>query len=449
MLSVAAFGVADLSESIAYAEQALRGLGKPPPESRLGALRAVLGASGRRVVGLAVPQRWRPVLSREASEVVLEASLAWNQLSTLYFFAGDPTRTLAAILRGLAAAERCGADAATVQSYANLGFVFGTARAGTVARHYFGQAQRVARRRGDTRGRALALYLEAMHCVGLARWQETRALGIEAAELFESISDAHEAEISRTIAAHGFYYAGDVVGADEQIEHVRRMASRRSNAQHVGWAKFMSARSLLARGEAAQAFALASAAKDLIEHLPDTLSNVMLDGTLARAALHCGNTAVATAACRRLTGRLNRGEWPATGQCVDGVAAAAEVLFWLRQAGGDVTPELRLAMQTLRRFALLFPIAAPAFHRARARLSAAAGHEAAAQRAWQRSLAIATRLHMPLEQALVHLDQASLARSAERRTSALAEARAVLRPLGCELFVELNAGGRPRDPAVG
>lgn len=441
MSSVAEFGIADLDESIRHGEAALRHLGLQVPAP--GAVGPIVAALADRI-GTGLRRSWRAP-STSAREEAREAAFGWNQLATLYFFRGDPARTLAAVLRGLDAATRGGTAPAIVQASASLGFVLGTARLRRLARHYFGRAQQTAAQAGDVRGRANTLYLEAMLAIGLGDWPVTQRLGAEAAALFESIGDSHEAEIAHTIVAHGFYYAGRLDEAEAAIDRVEATAAGRQHAQHLGWTRFMRARTLLLRGADDEALALCESARTLIAHLPDTPSNVMLDGTLARAALATGAIDVALAACRRLAARMQAGEWPATGQCIDGIAGAAEVLLRIREHhpdAGPVAAEVETVMRTLRQFAWLFPIAGPALQRARARLLQTEGRRAAAARAWRRSLRDARRLAMPLEEALAHLDQARMLDDPAARHRALDRARALVEALGCPAL--LGESGSPR-----
>jgi tetratricopeptide (TPR) repeat protein len=437
--SVASFGVGDLAACIQHGRQALLQLGSPLPRSRAEWSFTMLKELARRVgrplkLGLRLP------VSDERRERNLEVALTYSQLATSFFFAGNSLRTLVSVLLGLRYGESAGADRAIVESCCRLGFVAGTARMRPVARHFFARAHRGAERLGDPRARGIALYFEAMHSIGSGRWESTRELGDRAAALLDEIGDAHEAEVARTIAAHGYFYTGDVDQADRRLDEVLATATRRGNAQHTCWGRFLRARSELVRGRPHEALALARSAQGLIRDLPDALSNVMLEGTLAQAALHAGEADEALAACQRLTARLVRGESPATGQCLDGVGAAPDVLLCLREARVPQSElpgfeqDLERAVAALRSFARVFPIARAAAQRCQARLLHDRGRTQAAQRLWQRSARSARRFGMRLEEARAHLDLARIASDAESRASHLQAASALLEPAGCAGF---------------
>jgi tetratricopeptide (TPR) repeat protein/predicted Ser/Thr protein kinase len=450
MLSVSSFGIGDLAAGIQHGRQALLQLGSPLPRSQLEWSFSLVKEFARRVLhpvtlGLKLPGR------EDGREETLEAALTYSQLATSFFFAGSSLRTLVSVLRALREGERAGADRAIVEACCRLGFVAGTARMRPVAKHYFARAHRGAERLGDPRAQAIAFYFEAMHGIGLGRWERTRELGDRAADMLDELGDAHEAEVARTIAAHAYFYTGDIDPADRRVGQVLATATRRGNAQHTCWGRFLSARSELVRGRPREALALARSAQGLIRDLPDALSNVMLEGTLAQSALHAGAPEEALAACQRLTARLARGESPATGQCLDGVGAAPDVLLCLREARVPQSElpgfelDLEHALAALRSFARVFPIARPAALRCRARLLFDRGRTAAARRHWMRSARSARRFGMRLEEARVHLDLARIARDPEARSVHWQSALALLTPAGCAGFAAqvVTASGGP------
>jgi hypothetical protein len=438
LLGVAAFGIGDLSACIEHGRLALDLLEVPLPRSSAGLSGALLTELARRAAApLFVP---RPAPSSDPRAIrANEAALALAQLATSFFFAGASLATLVTILRCLRRGEEAGADRAVVEASMRLGFVAGTARVRPLSRHYFARAHRVADGTGDRRARAQALYFDAMHGIGLGLWEHTRSLGDRAASLLDEIGDRHEAEVALTIASHGFFYSGAVDEADERVAAVLATATKRSNRQHVGWGRFLRARTELLRGNPEDALAMARSAHLLIRDLPDTLSNVMLEGTLALAAAHAHAPDDVRAACDRLLGRLARRERPATGQCLDGLGAASDALLCLLEAGGGdadgtLEQDAARAFAALRRFARLFPIAVPAAQRSRARLLHLRGRHAAAQRAWRHSARAAQRLAMPLDEARVALDLARVAPDVGSRREHLDAATRLLAARGCERF---------------
>jgi tetratricopeptide (TPR) repeat protein len=440
MLSVASFGVGDLDESIEFGEQALRDLGRRVPRRGLLSGTSIARALVAYAAVAGVPF-WLQLVSGSRGDAAVEVALSWSQLANLYFFAGDLPRTFVSVLEALVAAERARLPKALAQACASFGFVVGTAGLRRASGHYFQRARQIAHDAADQRGLALALYLEAMHHIGIAGWDAARTLAEEAARKFDSIGDAHEAEIARTIGSHSYHYTGQLELAEAEIERVRRTATRRSNAQHIAWTQFMRSRILILRGRPDEAVELCREAAILLDPLPDTLSNVMLDGTLARALLYCRQYEEARVACRRLGTRIARGEWPATGQCIDGIGSAADVLMALGEQEGwrnrSLAHEADAALAALARFARIFPIGRPVLLRCRARRLARVGRHAAAERVWRRGLEEARRRVMPIEEAMVHLDRARILSGVHAATEEIARARDVLAPIGCGPFASI------------
>jgi tetratricopeptide (TPR) repeat protein len=434
--SVAAFGIGDLAACIQHGRRALELLDAPLPRSNAKWSLVLAGELTRRALRVAVPSHLFRARGFRA-ERSREAALTLAQLATSFFFAGSTQRTLVSVLQGLRHGEAAGADRAIIEASMRLGFVSGTARLRPVSRHYFARAHRGADRLGDRRALAFALYFEAMHQIGIGGWARTRELGDRAAALLEEIGDAHEAEIALTISSHGFFYAGAIEEADRRVASMLATATGRAHGQHMSWGWFLRARTELVRGHPVEAFELARRARDPIRDLPDTLSNVMLEGTLALSALYAGEHDEARAACDRLLSRLARGERPSTGQCLDGLGAVADALLCMLESGAPQSElpsferDLDQAVRALRQFARIFPIARAAAQRSRARLLHQAGRRGEAYRLWERSVRTAQRVGMPLEEARARLDLVRVLADGEAREEHRRIALDRLAAMGC------------------
>jgi hypothetical protein len=132
-------------------------------------------------------------------------------------------------------------------------------------------------------------------------------------------------------------------------------------------------------------------------------------------------------------------------QCLDGYRSLADVywLAWQGVAAGDAGSRLRRralrATRDLAFFARLFPIAAPAALRARARFDWSEGRSPHALRRWRRSAAAARRLAMPYDEALASLDLAQAADAEGERARHAERARRLFAELGCR-DVSLHRG---------
>jgi eukaryotic-like serine/threonine-protein kinase len=442
MLSLSALGVGNLAECRTYGEEALAELGmRVPGSSKRWAASAAAGFVRRALPkALAIGRASNSTTRSRAHEIAMVS----EQLASAYFFGGAPLWTAGSLIRGLEFAEAAGQTGAVVDACARLGFMAGAVRLMPVARHYLHRARREARLGENPRARALALYLEGMHWIGRAGWSRTQSLSDRAARILRRLGDVQETEVAMTIGAHGHFYAGDDERALDLLQGVLATATERGNAQHRGWGKFLTARSLVLRGRSHEAFELSKEADALLAAMPDTLSNIMLDGTLALSALYSGRVDFALTRCRALLSRIRRGDLPATGQCIDGVAAVPDVLLTLleesERSDAALLADVQLAISTLRRFSLAFAIARPAMYRSQARYLHALGQRREARRSWTRSLRAARTLGMPLEAARVHLDMTRHAISPEVAENERRSAMQLLEGPGWQGYGELVLG---------
>jgi hypothetical protein len=120
---------------------------------------------------------------------------------------------------------------------------------------------------------------------------------------------------------------------------------------------------------------------------------------------------------------------------MEGYAGVAGVYLTLCEQEGASERDREAAGRAcaaLRRYARVFPIAAPRSWLCRGRLDWVDGRRRRAQRAWQASLAEAARLGMPYEEALAHyalgrhVAHGNAARSAHLRRA-------------CEMFAQLGS----------
>jgi tetratricopeptide (TPR) repeat protein len=372
----AAFALGDLAACRRDAESALREIHRPLPTTPAGWSLRLLGQASRQLLHRAlpaVPRRASGADQLACAEGAAAAALA----ASAFYFTGDwlPMTTVVAL--GTNLAERAGASALRIESFAQLGYIAGLARLDGVARFYFGQAARLAEAAGDSRALAVGLYLQAFHDLGLGRWVDVEARGGNAISLLDDIGDPQGADVARTIVGHAIFFQGRVEEAGDWYQALADSARRRANRQHMGWGLALEARSLLAAGQSDRAVVLLEEARDVLAGLglADALSIAMCEGLLASAYLADGRTESARAVTAALAPRLCGAVLPLA-PCLHAYLAAAEVALASWQ-GGTAEGPARTAVQTaardLRRFARMFPIARPASLRIQAEVAARAG----------------------------------------------------------------------------
>jgi tetratricopeptide (TPR) repeat protein len=424
LLGDASAGLGDLEQSILHAAAAQRALGLGFPRSTPGWV-AQLGRE------LARRLRHAPPAAGTAGVQALEGALAAGQVATAYYFKQDLLQGMASSLRCIRLAERSGTPGHGALSYAQLGYIVGSAGLRGLARRCFARARALEEAATDLTSFAAGLYFEAMYEMGLAHWRASEAVGREALGLLERIGNVQEAEIAKTIVANTLYFHGRFADSERCTRELLASARERSNAQHTGWGLFLTGRARLALGDLDAALPLLRDGHALMIQTTDLVSLIMCEGLFAKALLSSGDRDGARRVADALAARLPRPVAPLA-QCLDGYRALAEVYLALwrdRPAGRELQSAARRAGRQLRRFAWLFPMAVPTRLRLGAWEQWLLGRRSRALRMWRRSLRSARRLGMAPDEALAHLDLA--AHDPEAAAVHLEAAERLLTHLGC------------------
>jgi hypothetical protein len=409
----------DLATAITATGNALQALGERVPTS--------LAGWGLLICAQLV-RRLRPLPARDPG-IASEAAQASNRAATSFYFQFDILRGVASSLRCINLADAAGEPGRGALAYAQLGYVAGGARLHRVAAHCFIRAHSLRDAAVDPSEFAAGLYFHAMYEMGFGRWAASQALANEAVERLRAIGNHQEAEVAETVLANTLYFGGELRAAEACAAAVQVSADRRGHAQHGAWGLFLRGRSHLALGDIAPARELIERGYAQLLPTRDFVSLVMCEGLLAKARWFDGDAVGAARAADAIDARLAERRMVPLAQCLDGYGALADVRLRLWAAHDDATSAAaaRRACRTLRRFARLYPIAAPAAVRAAARRAWRRGRVPRARRAWLRSARLAAELRMPFDEAGARLDLA-------RATGDVAqEARAVaqLTALGC------------------
>ncbi len=413
----------DLGGAITATHEALRALGH----------RAPTGLAGwGTLIGAQLARRLRPPRARDRL-AASEAAQAANRAATSFYFQFDIVPGVASSLRCINFADAAGEPGRAALAYAQIGYVAGGARLHSLAARCFARAYALRDVGADPSEFAAALYFHAMYEMGFGRWAASRTLAEEAVARLRDIGNDQEAEVAATVMSNTLYFAGALREAEERAAWVRESADRRGHAQHGAWGQFLVGRSRLALGDVRRA-------RDDIERgyerlLPtrDFVSLVMCQGLLAKARWVDGDAAGASASADALDALLAARRMVPLAQCLNGYGALADVRLrlWARRGDAASAAAAERATAVLRRFARLYPIAAPAAARAAARRAWLLKRRRRARLAWARSVRLAVQLAMPFDEALARLDLARV----DGSMAEAARATALLEGLGCAAAV--------------
>jgi hypothetical protein len=212
------------------------------------------------------------------------------------------------------------------------------------------------------------------------------------------------------------------------------------------WARSGRAHTLIVLGEGQEAAELIEEDHAVMERSGDRAQQITL-GQVALAHLLRGDRAAARRVAERTLALIRRGQ-PAAFHCIHGYAAACEVLLsaWEESRDARDREELarkaREACSALRRYARIFPLGRPDALRLSGVADWLAGRERRARRRWERAIAEAQRLDLPLHEGWARLEMRRLPRGEPDRARQLVRAEEIFARLGIQYWRDRVAEAR-------
>ncbi|MCI0396015.1 MAG: AAA family ATPase [Chloroflexi bacterium] len=442
-LGEAHLGLGQLGESRAALLSMLSLVGRPVPASQLWLLTSLQGQLLAQLAHRAWPSRFLGRASAEEATVLLEAARAYEKLAEIYYFANERTLTLNAGLTVLNLSERAGPSPELARSYATMSVITGLIPWQAAADAYINRALQTARQVGDLPALAWVLLLAGTYEIGLGRWQKVVETANQAIELCRQLGDQRllgfNIGLLTLVAAH-----------QGKFEESRRLyaewyetAYNSDNIQHQALSLFGQAESLLPISrDFDQVKNLANKGLTLlIERTARTVENrtdeIRGHGALALASLRSGEPQPARLAADEAMNIILQLSAPTRVTVLEGLSGMAEVYLSLWEAGDTTTistimPSLaaaaKKACQVMGQFARVFVVGRPRACLWQGRYEWLANRPRQAAARWQKGLALAERLAMPYDQALLHLEIGRRAAGAEPQTH-LAQAGQLLEKL--------------------
>jgi tetratricopeptide (TPR) repeat protein len=293
-----------------------------------------------------------------------------------------------------------------------LNVIFAIAPLPGVAPAYAARAREVAEASADPLAIGRVSFFAGLTALVAGRWAEGRAALERALGTARSVRDPRATEESLAVLGNAELMIGRLEDALQRYDELHETARRSGNKQGQRWALLGRAQCMLALGLAEEAIALFERCRELAEPATERRGDPaeeITQGEVARAHLLLGDGARARAVAERTLAALVTRP-PSGFHLLGGYLGTTEVLLALWERA--TSPEERVALgqsarracRALRAYALFFPIARPHAHRFQGLCEALSGHPARAQRAFARSLAMAERLSMPIEQGLAHYE---------------------------------------------
>lgn len=394
-LANAALGAGDLVTTEEHFEKALARLGHPLPKTRTGWSALLLREIATQVLHLAGVRKRAP---EERREPMREAAIASALITHKYFYGDDMLAMVGASLLSVNLAERAKDESAVPRAYMLVGLVAGALGREKLALDYFGRARAGAQAANDPVEITNSFMVESIDHGAHGRWALAEKAVNEAERNLAGVKDPFMRELVVTQLGHVAFYRGRFDQAREHYEELLRSARARGNEQHVTWALFSIARSLVAVGRHEEALPLLRDASAALSRKPELQSEIICNGLLAHAFARTGRLDEARAAIEATRSCIARAR-PTAFAALEGYGGALEALLVLAEAGdARALDEARALVKLLHRFARTFAMARSAAHRFEGEVLARTGAERRARRAFQRALAEALRCGMPREE---------------------------------------------------
>jgi hypothetical protein len=267
------------------------------------------------------------------------------------------------------------------RAFGSVGFALGLMRLGGPAKAVLRRGARLAAG-ADPRPAAFALTAGAILDFAFARWSEGETALRAAREICAAWPQPHLLEVIETSCGLAAHLQGEGERALGHFEALGRRAGARGSALHAAWADYASAQTLLALDRPHEAWDRLTAAEDRLKGLADRQSHHICQGLRARLAWRLGEVNEALAAASQC-GALGRTLPPTNYSSTEAYGAPA-LVGALALIAGVPDPHREFARRlvrehlgSLRRYALVFPIARPRLALVRAAIGASRGREAA------------------------------------------------------------------------
>ncbi len=387
-------------ESRRWLGQALRILGHPVP-------------GPRRMKTLALPeaamrQTWhrlsgggRAARGAETPAVLSEAVQAHNQLGEIAYFTNDLGTSVFHIIHGLNLAEALGPSPKLAEMYGAMMIVAGALPPQALGDLYFRLSEEALALADRAVTRAYVEQLMGIFFNGrgqFARAQERLGLALQT---FRRYGHGRRTEECLTNFFYLHLYRGEIAAAQDAVDECWRSATRREDAQTLGWARMMKAHTLLPTVGPAASLAMLGDTK-----LPgwDALTHTGFHAGSAVAFFRLGKMAPAREHAQTALERLAAGP-PVSYTALLDCSYVAETFLGLQAAAqhdGALAQQAQRACATLRAYSRAFPIGWPRAHLWAGLERWQQGQRGAADQLWKKAGETAERFSMERDRALIH-----------------------------------------------
>ncbi|MFN2138065.1 MAG: AAA family ATPase [Candidatus Promineifilaceae bacterium] len=387
------------SESKAHYEQALSLLGHPVPKSNPGVVAGLLGALVRQFMNRQF-SLGPAVEDEEELARLREVAMSLDRISEVYYNTGEELSSFYAVVVALNLAEKSGLRPETVRGYANLSTTMGYLTLTRFADAYRERAVALARDLNHLPTTAWAQIALSSYSLWYGQWDRCLAELAEAMELNAQLGDWRLWSISAWMQAQVTTCLGNLALAGRQWENLYATAVKYEDTRNQIWSRGGQFFNFVYTGKIEEAGACVREFEEIIEQRKEHL---IIDERLwhamhARYALETGQLAGAKEWADGQVAAMQRSKFKY--DLLEVFASPVEIRIRLWSKGLATSAEIKEASQILKSYARKYPFARARSLRCEGASKWLSGNKRAAQSLWQKSIAQADKLSMPLEKAL-------------------------------------------------
>ncbi len=432
----------NLTDSHHHIGKTLMLLGFPEPQKKGWLVARIARAVLVQIFHRVVLRYWSGKRHRDKPRLE-EAAGAYGRAAEIHYYTGNNSQMLLAVFSALNLAESSGANSLSlVVAYGSISVVTGYLYLHRLTRYYLRKAMETASKLSDPFALSQALTRNAMYSIGQGEWDATNNFCQQALEIEERIGAERYWRETTALTSVAFYWQGRYGDNVILLRQLNLKAQQAEDFHYLAVALMWQVPSLLVLGRLDEALHHLNDAQDLLKEHPEVTTSVgiitMKASMLAWAYLFKGDLENASIHAIESTQLLLTRPNAAYGILMSLNACLDSVLTLLELEGNSeyqvLIPKLLIELHKYsRRFAVGFPC----YERFSGKVIWRSGNSTLAIKRWMRGIKLATRLNMPAELGLLHLEIGRhLPKNDINRMHHLNEAQKVFKKIGAQCYLD-------------
>lgn len=336
-----------------------------------------------------------------------EAGIAYEQLAHRAMIDNNGLLNLYCTLRALNLAESAELSDLMARSYASIGFIAFLVGPEKLARSYLARAEAIVESQPAPENLEWVCRLTGSYYGSIGDFQRAEPELTLAAYAAGELGQHFLQETDWTILLFMHLVKGEFDRARDYSHRIGQSARQRGDAGFVAAAQYWEGVVDLQQDRLDEAIALLKESEAAPEEVMNSFDWIILRSALAQAYQRQGHLELARQEVDRASKLISAISMLTNGLCFTGFAATAEVYLALWEEGGlpgklDLPQLARQACSKLRGITGIYPAGRPRADIYQGCCDWLDGNPPRAMKTWQRGLAAAENLGLPLDQALAH-----------------------------------------------